>query len=123
MIGLGIDLCEIVRMQNILEKSESFISKYFSPDEQNYIKSRANMGAASAAAMFAAKEAFLKATGLGIGRGILLDDIIVTHNDLGAPAYLLSGSAEIWMKKAGATKAYLSLTHEAGVAGAVCIIE
>ncbi|NLO86406.1 MAG: holo-ACP synthase [Clostridiales bacterium] len=123
MIALGFDLCEITRITRILEKNPAFLHRYFTSDERDYITARGNAGAQSAAAMFAAKEAFLKATGLGIGGGITLDEISITHNELGAPAYLLSGNASEWMLKAGAQKTHLSISHDAGIAGAVCIIE
>ena len=79
--------------------------------------------AESAAAMFAAKEAFLKAAGTGIGRGIPLDDVAVAHDEWGSPTYALKGTAKEKMEEMGAQSAMLSLTHEAGVAAAVCIIE
>lgn len=123
MIGLGIDLCEIARMENIFFKTPSFAERYFTQEERSYIKARAKAGASSAAAIYAAKEAFLKAAGLGIGNGILLSDISITHQSTGAPAYLLKGGAQDWMERAGAVKAHLSITHEAGLAGAVCVIE
>lgn len=117
------DLCEISRIERAIEKSESFLNRYFTQEEREYLTARGRMAAQSAAAMFAAKEAFLKAAGLGIGRGVALDDIGIAHDALGAPRYVLSGRAAEKMKEMDAAAAHLSLTHEGGMAAAVCIIE
>ena len=72
MKGLGIDLCEISRIEAAIAKNDRFLERWYTQEEQEYIRVRGKTGAQSAAAMFAAKEAFLKAVGTGIGRGIAL---------------------------------------------------
>jgi len=121
--GLGIDLCEISRIEKAMQRNESFLNRYFTQQERDYLTGRGNMAAQSAAAMFAAKEAFLKAVGTGIGRGIPLEDVGVAHDELGAPHYALTNAAAERMHALGASAAWLSLTHEAGMAAAVCVIE
>ena len=64
MRGLGIDLCEVERIERELKRSDAFLRRFFTNSERAYIASRGQMGAQSAAAMFAAKEAFLKAVGV-----------------------------------------------------------
>ena len=123
MIGIGIDLCEIARMEKLLEKDDSFLRRYFTAEEQEYVKARGQMAAQSMAAMFAAKEAFVKALGIGIGGGVPLLDVAVIHEQGGRPAYRLTGAALEKMNSLGAGRAWLSLTHEAGLAGAVAVIE
>ena len=123
MKGLGIDLCGIARIEQAIQKNERFLARWYTAEEQAYIASRGQAGAQSAAAMFAAKEAFVKAAGLGIGRGIAFTDVAVAHDELGAPYYVLTGGAETKMKELGAQRAWLSLSHEEGVAAAVCVIE
>lgn len=123
MRGLGIDLCEVARIEKTLTKSDAFLRRFFSPEERAYLEQRHAMAAQSAAAMFAAKEAFLKALGRGIDGGIPLADVGVTHGADGRPAYRLTGAAERAMAELGATVALLSLTHEAGLAAAVCVLE
>lgn len=122
MKGLGIDLCEIKRIERAIA-GDSFLQRYFTPEEQEYIRSRGKMGAESAAAMFAAKEAFLKALGVGIGGGVALNCVGVAHAPGGAPEYALVGAALEALRACGAARAFLSLTHEGGVAAAVCVIE
>lgn len=123
MKGLGIDLCGVERIERELKRSDAFLHRFFTNSERAYIASRGQMGAQSAAAMFAAKEAFLKAVGAGIGGGIALDEIAVEHLPGGAPAYRLTGTAQARLGELGAERAFLSLTHEAGMAAAVCVIE
>jgi len=123
MKGVGIDLCSISRMERTLQTNEGFLKRYYTQEERAYIEGRGKMGAHSAAAMYAAKEAFLKAVGLGIGRGVRLDEIGVSHDANGAPLYALLGAAEEKLHALGAEKAFLSLSHEADVAAAVCVID
>ena len=123
MRGLGIDLCGVERIERALKRSDAFLQRYFTDGERAYIASRGQMAVQSAAAMFAAKEAFLKAVGAGIGGGIALDEIAVEHLPGGAPAYRLTGVAQKRLEELGAERAFLSLTHEAGMAAAVCVIE
>ena len=61
--------------------------------------------------------------GAGIGGGIAMDEIGVEHLPGGAPAYRLTGTAQVLLGELGAELAFLSLTHEAGMAAAVCVIE
>lgn len=123
MKGLGIDLCGIDRIRQVLEKGDGFLHRYFTEAEQSYIARRGKAGPESAAAMFAAKEAFLKALGTGIGGGIPLTDVSVAHEENGKPSYVLGEKAAAAMAQRGAEEAWLSLSHEAGVAAAVCVLE
>ena len=123
MKGIGLDLCEIARMEKLLGEGESFLRRYFTREEQEYIKARGRAGAQSMAAMYAAKEAFLKAVGAGIGGGISLLEVSVLHEPGGRPCYRLAGAALEKMREMGASQAWLSLSHEAGVAAAMAVIE
>ena len=122
MIGIGVDLCGIERMEKNLENTR-FLEKFFTPEERRYIAGRGAAGAESAAAAFAAKEAFLKALGIGISGGIRMDEIGVIHGENGAPSYELKGAAAEKLRAAGAERALLSLTHESGLACAFCVLE
>ena len=114
-MGLGLDLCEIARMAENIRR-EGFLKRVFTQSEQAYADGRGAMRASSYAAMWAAKEAFSKALGTGIV--FPMTDVEVLHED-GRPGYAIHGEAG---KLLGDRKALLSLTHEAGMAGAVCMI-
>ena len=123
MIGLGLDLCEIARIGTAMEKGEGFLARYFTPEERSYLAQHGKSAAQSAAAMFAAKEAFLKALGVGLSGGIAMAEVGVSHDSLGCPAYALGEKARAAMEARGARAAHLSLTHDAGMAAAVCLLE
>ena len=123
MIGLGIDLCQVERIEKAMAAHANFLSRYYTEEEQAYIAQRGNAGAQSAAAMFAAKEALLKAMGIGLSSGISLREIGVCHDTNGAPCYTLTGAAADRLRSMGGGSVFLSLTHEGGMAAAVAIIE
>ena len=119
--GIGTDLCKVERMGRSLQ-SKAFWQRVFGPQEREALfalgeKRRME----SAAACFAAKEAFLKAAGRGLG-GFDLGDIQALRRESGAPYYRLSGSAAEWMEQNG-LRAWLSLTHEDGLAQAMTVLE
>ena len=63
--GLGLDLCGIARMEALL-RDERFLSRYFTPAEAAYVRSKGAGAAQTLAGLYAAKEAVLKALGVGI---------------------------------------------------------
>jgi len=121
MIGLGIDMCRIGRMKCMLE-NEKFLTRYFSEEEQTYVQTRGRMGPDSAAAIFAAKEAALKALGTGFA-GIRPQDVVILHEPSGQPFYDLRGAALARMQSLGGRRMLLSMTHEADIAAAVAVLE
>ena len=123
MKGLGIDVCEIARIEKAIRDNEHFLTRYYTAEERAYLQKRGNTAAQSAAAMFAAKEAFLKALGMGLSGGVAMQDVGVSHSEGGSPAYALQGKAKEKLDTLGASAAFLSLTHDAGVAVAVCVLE
>lgn len=123
MKGIGIDLCQVCRIERAEALTGRFLQSYYTEEERAYIRARGKAGMQSAAAFFAAKEALLKAMGLGIGQGVHLRDIGVGHTETGAPYYRLCGTAEARFLELGGGTPFLSLTHEQGFAAAVCVIE
>ena len=120
MLGIGIDLCDVERMETALAR-EGFLERYFSPEEQAYIRGRGKGAAQSMAGHFAAKEAALKA----LGRGLALppEQIAVTHDASGAPRYVLCGKALAHMQAMGGKSMHLSITHTGAAAAAVAVLE
>lgn len=119
--GIGYDLCQIERMEKSLQ-SAKFCERVFGKAEWTALqKLGPHRRAESAAACFAAKEAFLKAAGTGLG-GFALDEVQTLRKESGAPYYALTGSAAEWLRANG-LKVHLSLTHESGLAAAMTILE
>lgn len=123
MIGIGLDLCRVERMKRILDRNPAFLQRYFTLDEQAYIKAKGQTAPQTMAALYAAKEALLKAMGIGIGRGVDLKEIEVIHQPEGQPCYRLTDGAAEKMAALGAARAWLSLSHEDGMAAAVAVLE
>ena len=114
ILGLGVDLCEIARMERAIAR-EGFLARFFTQEERDYIASRGAMGAQTAAGLFAAKEAMLKA--LGVGLAVPLREVGVTHDAQGAPA------AAARLAALGGRTMHLSISHEGGMAVAMAVAE
>lgn len=120
LIGIGIDLCEIARFENA-QTRERFAERFFCEEERAYVAARGAAAAQTAAGIFAAKEAALKAMGCGVT--LPLRDVGITHDGQGAPRYVLRGEAAEKMETLGGKAMHLSVTHEGGMAAAVAIVE
>lgn len=115
--GLGLDLCEIARMEKLVQ-DERFLQRYFSEAEAAYIRSKGKSAPQTMAGIYAAKEAFSKALGTGIT--FSLQEVRVVHDEQGQPGYELTGEAK---KLGGEDRFFLSISHDAGMAAAVCVRE
>ncbi|MEP6735186.1 MAG: holo-ACP synthase [Chryseolinea sp.] len=122
IIGLGIDMIEVDRVQEKLDKHNGFREKIFSPSEIKFCDRQTNKSE-NYAARFAAKEAFLKASGYGLQLGFELADIEVIHDVLGKPSIKLAGHFVQEAVKNNWNKIHLSLSHLKSIACAVVIIE
>ena len=92
ILGIGTDIIEISRIENSINKfGENFLNKIFTKKEIDLGK---NKKAAHFAKRFAAKEAFSKAIGLGIGRGVDFKDIEIFNDEKGKPEILLNKKAQ-----------------------------
>ena len=121
ILGVGIDLCDAGRMEKSITR-QSFLDHVFAPEEQALQAAWGhNHRAETAAANFAAKEAFLKAAGTGLG-GFAMPELAVLRRESGAPYFALTGAAAAWAAEQGVT-VHLSLTHERGLANAIVILE
>ena len=118
--GVGIDLCEISRMEKLLSDGR-FLARFFSVAEQEYSHGKGKSAAQTMAGIFAAKEAFTKSLGVGIAADIR--DISVLHDANGAPYYSLSGDYARTAEERGISTFFLSITHEGDMAAAVCVAE
>jgi len=122
ILGLGIDIAQVDRIQETLDRfGQRFLDRIFTPYEQEICLARYKP--ASALAMrFAAKEAFSKAVGLGM-QGLAWHEIEVRHDPRGKPFLVLSGRAREAAERLGATSTFVSLTDEAGLGAAVVVLE
>ncbi len=117
--GVGVDICSVERMSRSM-KSPHFLERVFLPLEREYAFSRAKPERHLAAA-FAAKEAFAKATGEGLGR-VGLHGCWVKRVE-GRPWLEFSERNRLFLRHKGVEQVFLSISHEAGLALAVVLLE
>jgi holo-[acyl-carrier protein] synthase len=113
MAGVGIDLLEIDRMERALARHPRLAERVFTAAERDYASARARPGR-HLAARFAAKEAVVKALGLGGGFGLREIEIVAGE----PPTVRLSGKAA---EAAGDMRVDISLTHSRDTAAAVAV--
>ena len=119
---VGIDVIDVVRMEKFVQ-NERFLDKYFTPYEIMYVSST-RRSTQSLAGIYAAKEAFLKALGIGIGGGINLNDIEIRHLDNGKPyLQVLSSKSQIMLKTMGVEEISMNISHTDDVCTAVCVLQ
>lgn len=121
VFGVGIDCVKIERIAKSVQKPR-FLQRVYSDGERALFESRGEKHAAeSAAANFAAKEAFFKATGGGLG-SFALSDVAALRKPSGEPYFALTGSAAAYMEE-NRLRASLSMTHDSGLAIAFVVLE
>jgi holo-[acyl-carrier protein] synthase len=119
VLGAGVDLCEVDRMRRVLARTPGFAARVFTDDEQAYCRARRDP-AERFAARFAAKEAVLKAMGVGLG-ACAFRDIEVVRAESGAPSLALHGAAAELAAARGIARWHVSLSHTSVVAEALVI--
>ena len=123
IIGSGIDLVEISRIQQSLDRfGERFLKRVYTTAEQAYCL-RKRKAAESLAARFAAKEAAAKALGTGISHGVNWLEIEVIRESGGRPALKFSGRAAFFAERLHVVRSALSLTHSNDLAIASVVLE
>lgn len=120
--GVGIDMVEVDRLAGKLEQSAELKAKIFSSSEIEFCEAQFDKGQ-HYGARFAAKEAFLKATGKGLTLGHDLCDIEVVSDELGKPMINLKGEFAALAIKNKWNNVHVSLTHVKSMASAIVIIE
>ncbi|MFP6663698.1 MAG: holo-ACP synthase [Deltaproteobacteria bacterium] len=125
MVGTGMDLAEVERTLAAVDGRHGarFRDRVYTAEEQRYCDSRGRGRGQSYAARFAAKEATMKALGVGWGKDAGFSEIEVRREPQGRPSLLLSGAAAATASRMGITHLHLSLTHTAGLAGAFVVAE
>jgi holo-[acyl-carrier protein] synthase len=123
IVGNGIDMIEIVRIQQSMDRyGERFLNRVYTPAEQAYCLRKRN-AAESLAARFAAKEAGAKALGTGISRGVYWHEIEVAREPGSRPTLRFTGRAAEIARHLGVAHIALSLTHTGTLAMASVVLE
>ena len=113
-MGIGIDVVDIERFRQTLERTPALCARLFTPTERA-------LPLASLAARFAAKEALAKA--LGAPAGLQWHDCEVANDSDARPVFQLQGTVHARAVALRAHSIHLSLSHDAGIASAVVVAE
>jgi holo-[acyl-carrier protein] synthase len=120
IVGIGIDVCSIERMRRALERhGDRFFQRICTEREKADLMGRDQATALSG--RFAAKEAFAKA--LDGARGVAWHDVEVRRAPSGKPVLEVRGTATVALERFGADRWHVSITHDAGVAVAMVVLE
>ncbi len=123
IFGTGIDIVDISRFERFVrENNTPLFNRIFTEQEQAYCAAR-RRSAQHYALRFAAKEAFVKALGTGIGDGIAWRDMEVVNAPSGKPELVLAGRAAELFRQHGLSRVFLSLSHDGNYAIASVILE
>jgi holo-[acyl-carrier protein] synthase len=114
IVGVGIDVVDVDRFMQTLERTPGLRGRVFTDAE-------AAKPPSSLAARFAAKEALAKA--LGAPAGMHWRDAEVTTDDDGRPWLEITGTVAARASQLGVQSMHLSLSHDAGIASAVVVLE
>jgi len=122
IIGVGTDICDVARINNMLTKyGENFLDKVFTKEEIKYCSAFPN-SAEHYAARFAAKEAMSKAFGTGFIEKITLKSFSVLNQKNGMPYAVFDDNAKKLFDELGAKKMSISLSHLKDYAVAFAIL-
>ena len=120
VIGIGLDAVEVDRFRRALRRTPRLADRLFSDGERAYAGLRTDP-AERLAVRFAAKEAAMKALGVGLGAVDFRDVEVVRDDDSGAPSLRVTGRAAALAADRGIRSWRISLTHTALLAEAVVV--
>lgn len=122
VLALGVDVVDIDRLTQSIQRGDRFLKRVYSQSERQYCDSCLDP-AKHYAARFAAKEAFFKALGVSILSGICLREVEVVREHFGAPKLRLGPQAQRALNARGCTTTLLSLAHSGRTAIAFVILQ
>ncbi|MGQ0814397.1 MAG: holo-ACP synthase [Gemmatimonadota bacterium] len=123
ILGTGFDLVAVPRFARFMARhGERGLRRLFTPRELDYCLRHVDP-AHFLAARFAAKEAFFKAVGTGMGTGGGWHDVEVVRLASGRPLLMVRGRASALIHEMQARNIHLSLSHTAETAGAFIVVE
>ncbi len=123
ILSTGIDIIEVYRIRETIERTPRFVERVFTQNERIYCDKKGAAAAQSYAGRFAAKEAFLKALKTGWRGKITWHDIEIINDNLGVPSFNISGEAKKLLDDLGANRVHLSISHTTEHATAQVIFE
>ena len=121
--GIGVDIVNIRRMRRVVDRwGPRFLQRVFT-EQEIHSCFQSSKSESSLALRFAAKEAFSKAIGLGMRKGIRWHDIEIVHNKMGRPDLNLTGKVFSFCQEEGIISWYVSLSDDGDYGIAVVVLE
>jgi holo-[acyl-carrier protein] synthase len=121
--GIGIDIVSIPRIERMLDRwGRLFTQRVFTPAEIAFCEGRSNPGQ-HFALRWAAKEAMLKALGMGLRGGIKWTDIEVVNEPSGQPSLQLHNQAKGFLADRNIKATFVSISHERNYGVAHVVLE
>ncbi len=123
IVGTGVDIVEVERIRRAIDRhGDAFLRRVFTEREAQYCRACAHPEQRFAT-RFAAKEAALKALGVGWSRGAQFLHVEVSNNAFGAPSLTFSGRALELSCELGVSRVHVSLSHHRDFAIAQVLLE
>ncbi len=119
VVGIGTDLVEVERMRELLARRPRFVDRVFTAGERQYCEAAVNPSERFAV-RFAAKEAVLKALGVGLG-GADFADIEVVRAESGKPDLKITGRAAALAEELGIFRWMVTMSHSETMAQAFVV--
>ena len=123
IVSIGIDIVEVYRIRETIERTPRFRKRIFTEKERDYCEAKGASAAQSYAGRFAAKEAFLKALKTGWRGKITWHDMEISNDSDGVPSLEITGEAKIRLETLGVDQIHLSISHTNEHATAQVILE
>ena len=122
--GLGLDIVEVERMKTVFERWGDRIIRRLFTDREVELWDRSGIGSVPRlAGRFAAKEAAMKALGVGWGPSATWHDFEIINDDKGKPVLSMTGSASRTAEGLGVRETHISISHSPMSACAVVVME
>lgn len=121
--GIGTDIVNIDRINNILKKNKDRLINKILTEQERLIFANRSFTPSYCAKRFAAKEAFAKALGVGIGGSVSFQDLTVKNDEQGKPYFIVSEKLRIYLINKKIKQAFLSISDENNHAVAFVILE
>jgi holo-[acyl-carrier protein] synthase len=127
IFGIGTDIVSVARIENALTKhGERFMDRVLSAEEVKAMPETLDLARGLGrflAKRWAAKEAFAKALGTGIGDTLSFQDITISHDEKGKPIVVASEALKVQLATRNITRMHLSISDEAEFAIAYVVLE
>ncbi len=118
---VGIDIMDVARMEK-MSSNASHLKKIYTEYEIEYIN-KTNSRTQRMAGIYCAKEAFLKALGIGVRNGIDFLEIEINHEPGGRPYLKLSDKVRVMLATKNIKETAISISHTNGLSTAICVLD